>query len=218
MSRLSFDTFFHTVTGNPPYDYQSRLAGNDPGKACRSQLVNIPTGLGKTVAVVLAWLWNRVQLQNPKWPRRLVYCLPMRTLAAFITGKVPSYWSKVTQHEIFEFPQRAFRTCANAAPVERDEFPHHADGSRFSVCRSPQRPSSDACRHPIAGGRFPSKLGGKPAARNESRRRTGRLGPGRIAFAIPSGNSSVCNRIASGCVNPIASVTGWTAIATILPR
>ena len=33
--------------------------------ACRSQLINIPTGLGKTAAVVLAWLWNRVQLQNP---------------------------------------------------------------------------------------------------------------------------------------------------------
>jgi len=29
MSRLPFDTFFHTATGNMPYDYQSRLAGND---------------------------------------------------------------------------------------------------------------------------------------------------------------------------------------------
>jgi ERCC4-related helicase len=48
MSRLPFDTFFHTATGNMPYDYQSRLAGNDSGKACRSQLINIPTGMGKT--------------------------------------------------------------------------------------------------------------------------------------------------------------------------
>jgi len=80
MSRLPFNTFFQSATDNTPYDYQSRLAGNDSGTACRSQLINIPTGLGKTAAVVLAWLWNRVQLQNPKWPRRLVYCLPMRTL------------------------------------------------------------------------------------------------------------------------------------------
>ncbi len=80
MSRLPFDTFFQSATGNKPYDYQSRLAGNNSGTACRSQLINVPTGLGKTAAVVLAWLWNRVQLQNPKWPRRLVYCLPMRTL------------------------------------------------------------------------------------------------------------------------------------------
>ncbi len=80
MNRLPFDTFFQTVTGNMPYDYQSRLAGSDLGTDCHSQLINIPTGLGKTSAVVLAWLWNRVHPQNPNWPRRLVYCLPMRTL------------------------------------------------------------------------------------------------------------------------------------------
>src|SRR5262249_49233750 len=88
---LRFDTFFHQATGNRPYGYQSRLACGpqaDPdepktligGIACQSQLINIPTGLGKTAAVVLAWLWNRVHLQKPEWPRRLVYCLPMRTL------------------------------------------------------------------------------------------------------------------------------------------
>lgn len=80
MSRLQFDGFFQKATGNSPYAYQSRLAGSDSGTACNSQLINIPTGLGKTAAVVLAWLWNRIQLQNPKWPRRLIYCLPMRTL------------------------------------------------------------------------------------------------------------------------------------------
>ena len=43
-------------------------------------LIDIPTGFGKTGAVVLAWLWNRVLKQRDDWPRRLVYCLPMRTL------------------------------------------------------------------------------------------------------------------------------------------
>ena len=80
MNRVQFDNFFESATGNLPYDYQSRLVGKDAGTACRSQLINIPTGLGKTAAVVLAWLWNRAYLQNPEWPRRLVYCLPMRTL------------------------------------------------------------------------------------------------------------------------------------------
>jgi CRISPR-associated endonuclease/helicase Cas3 len=80
MSRLQFDTFFQKVTGNSPYAYQSRLAESDSGTTCNSQLINIPTGLGKTAAVVLAWLWNRVQIQNTAWPRRLVYCLPMRTV------------------------------------------------------------------------------------------------------------------------------------------
>ena len=87
-----FDGFFQAATKKPsPYDYQRRVARGErngrpeaewlaSGTECNSRLINIPTGLGKTAAVVLAWLWNRVQLQNPKWPRRLVYCLPMRTL------------------------------------------------------------------------------------------------------------------------------------------
>jgi len=89
---MSFADFFRSATGNQePYGYQCRLAcGNDAdtakpetltgGTECASRLISIPTGLGKTAAVVLAWLWNRVALGNEGWPRRLVYCLPMRTL------------------------------------------------------------------------------------------------------------------------------------------
>jgi CRISPR-associated endonuclease/helicase Cas3 len=94
MSQLPFDTFFQTATGNTPYDYQSRLAGNDSGTDCRSQLINIPTGLGKTAAVTLAWLWNRAHLQNPTWPRRLVYCLPMRTLVEQTRDNVRGWLKK----------------------------------------------------------------------------------------------------------------------------
>ncbi len=97
MSRLPFATFFQSATGNTPYDYQSRLAGNNSGTACRSQLINVPTGLGKTAAVVLAWLWNRVQLQNPKWPRRLVYCLPMRSLVEQTDAEVKKW---LTAHNL----------------------------------------------------------------------------------------------------------------------
>jgi CRISPR-associated endonuclease/helicase Cas3 len=92
---IQFDDFFQAATEKPsPYDYQRRLAcgkrNGHPedseakwlagGTTCQSQLINIPTGLGKTAAVVLAWLWNRVHHQKTEWPRRLVYCLPMRTL------------------------------------------------------------------------------------------------------------------------------------------
>jgi len=96
---MSFADFFKAATENAPYDYQSRLACGDHARSgkpgtltgggeCRSLLINIPTGLGKTAAVVLAWLWNRVaptlnsqpSTLNRSWPRRLVYCLPMRTL------------------------------------------------------------------------------------------------------------------------------------------
>lgn len=88
---MSFAEFFRGATGNQPYAYQCRLACGDDadparpgtltaGTDCASRLISIPTGLGKTAAVVLAWLWNRVVLGNDDWPRRLVYCLPMRTL------------------------------------------------------------------------------------------------------------------------------------------
>lgn len=91
MKQPSFASFFQAATGNKPYPYQCRLACGERsgppdeqplagGVPCASRLIEIPTGLGKTAAVTLAWLWNRVALQCPDWPRRLVYCLPMRTL------------------------------------------------------------------------------------------------------------------------------------------
>ncbi len=57
-----------------PFPYQQRLA-TDPWP----ELLDIPTGLGKTAGVVLAWLYKR-QNDDPDTPRRLVYCLPMRVL------------------------------------------------------------------------------------------------------------------------------------------
>ena len=102
----NFAAFFNTATGNAPYDYQSRLAcvgpleGEPPGKPfpCHSQLIAIPTGLGKTAAVVLAWLWNRVALQRPDWPRRLVYCLPMRTLVEQTEAEVEKWIAALLEH------------------------------------------------------------------------------------------------------------------------
>src|SRR5580692_11230940 len=92
MKSPRFDQFFSSGAHfSEPYDYQRRLAGGDSGTICRSQLINIPTGLGKTAAVVLAWLWNRVQRQDSKWPRRLVYCLPMRTLVEQTEAEVKKW-------------------------------------------------------------------------------------------------------------------------------
>src|SRR6266478_632960 len=68
---MNFHEFFKAATGYEPYDYQFRIAGGDAGCKCESRLINIPTGLDKTAAMVLAWLWNRIQILNPEWPRRL---------------------------------------------------------------------------------------------------------------------------------------------------
>lgn len=73
---MKYGDFFKQATGiSQPYPYQNRLA-QDPWP----DLLDIPTGLGKTAAVVIAWLYKRRDLQQMDTPRRLVYCLPMRVL------------------------------------------------------------------------------------------------------------------------------------------
>jgi CRISPR-associated endonuclease/helicase Cas3 len=75
----SFDEWFKRATESYPFPYQKRFAeeGEIP------QLVDVPTGLGKTAMAVLGWLWRRKfadDLTRQLTPRRLVYCLPMRVL------------------------------------------------------------------------------------------------------------------------------------------
>lgn len=69
-----FEVFFRTATGYVPYDYQRRLGLGERAP----DLVEVPTGAGKTQAVLAAWLFAR--RRRGVGPRRLVYALPMRTL------------------------------------------------------------------------------------------------------------------------------------------
>lgn len=63
--------------GNPPWDWQRRLGSET---RIGSRLIRIPTGFGKTRGVLSAWVWNRLVRKGDAWPRRLVWCLPMRVL------------------------------------------------------------------------------------------------------------------------------------------
>jgi CRISPR-associated endonuclease/helicase Cas3 len=74
---MTFDAFFKRLTGYSRHDWQARLALDS---VCRNRLIRIPTGFGKTAGVTIAWLWNRVHRGDNDWPRRIVLCLPMRTL------------------------------------------------------------------------------------------------------------------------------------------
>jgi len=77
MQYATYDEFFRSAFNAPegPFDYQRRLALDDS----LHSLINVPTGAGKTAAVLGAWLWRR-QHNSSTVGRRLVYCLPMRTL------------------------------------------------------------------------------------------------------------------------------------------
>lgn len=83
---MSYAEFFRIATqpdALKPFPYQQQLA--EEGKW--PELLNIPTGMGKTAAVTVAWLWKRGWREGEReaspdaeTPRRLVYCLPMRVL------------------------------------------------------------------------------------------------------------------------------------------
>lgn len=89
MRRTQFDDFFRAATTHKPFEYQRRLAEDHGPGIAKSMLINLPTGLGKTAAVVMAWLRNLVEKRS--CPRRLVYCLPMRTLVEQTRDNV-AYW------------------------------------------------------------------------------------------------------------------------------
>jgi CRISPR-associated endonuclease/helicase Cas3 len=74
MKFTTFSEMFMAATGQTPFPFQTGFA-ESPDLA---ELVNAPTGSGKTAAAILGWLWRRQS--NPTTPRRLVYCLPMRVL------------------------------------------------------------------------------------------------------------------------------------------
>jgi len=75
---MTFDDFFRTATaGIEPYPCQRAFAE----AAELVELVRFPTGIGKTATAILGWCHRRHDERfRTKTPRRLVYCLPMRTL------------------------------------------------------------------------------------------------------------------------------------------
>src|SRR5579872_6152153 len=82
---MTFDAFFKRLANYSRHQWQARLALES---VCIDRLIRIPTGFGKTAGVTIAWLWNRIYLQDDHWPRRLVLCLPMRTLVEQTEGAV----------------------------------------------------------------------------------------------------------------------------------
>jgi CRISPR-associated endonuclease/helicase Cas3 len=96
---LDFETFFSEATrresesGRSPYPYQEKLAKRD-----WPETLIIPTGFGKTAAVLSAWIW-KLKSGDPSTPRRLVYCLPMRTLVEQ-TAKAAEAWIEAAKRQL----------------------------------------------------------------------------------------------------------------------
>lgn len=98
--RSSFTDVFQVATTPPgeparlPYPYQVNLACGE----ALPDVLDVPTGLGKTEAVVLAWLWRRHfadEAIRTRTPRRLVWCLPMRVLVEQTRDRIRDMLSRL---------------------------------------------------------------------------------------------------------------------------
>ncbi|MCZ6672563.1 MAG: type I-U CRISPR-associated helicase/endonuclease Cas3, partial [Verrucomicrobia bacterium] len=92
MNQSNFPSLFKSLTGHPPFPwqvalYQEFVEGKVP------LLCSIPTGLGKTMVIVV-WL---LALANPerKQPRRLVYVVNRRTIVDQATDLISSIREKL---------------------------------------------------------------------------------------------------------------------------
>lgn len=81
MPAESFELFFQHATksdahpaGLDAFPYQRKLATT----SLTSRLIDIPTGCGKTAAVVLSWLWRR-RIDPGGTPRRFAHWTTLRT-------------------------------------------------------------------------------------------------------------------------------------------
>ena len=84
VSRMYRHAFGPTTSG--AYEWQVALASND-----WPRVLVAPTGSGKTAAVTLGWAAHRLN-RPTETPRRLVWCLPMRTLVEQTADNVTEWF------------------------------------------------------------------------------------------------------------------------------
>ena len=84
-----FSHFFTEIAGSTKavHQWQEELASPPE---CGNRLIRIPTGFGKTLGVLAVWAWYRLRQRRDDWPRRLVWCLPMRVLVEQTESEVQS--------------------------------------------------------------------------------------------------------------------------------
>lgn len=92
---MDFREFFRVAAGNEPYDYQCRFADGLP------DVVEVPTGTGKTKAIVVGWFYRRFAHPDPAvratTPRMLVYALPIGVLVESVMKDVSDVWANLVK-------------------------------------------------------------------------------------------------------------------------
>ena len=140
----SFGDFFEQATENRPYEYQVRLATGEQ----LPELIEVPTGLGKTAAIVLAWLWRRRFADDAirqQTSRRLVYCLPMRTLVEQTRDCAVQWLDRL---QSFAGTVEYFDEARNRIKSYTLNLDQRASGVAVYVLMGGEAPGGDWCAHP----------------------------------------------------------------------
>ncbi|MEX1028246.1 MAG: CRISPR-associated helicase Cas3' [Candidatus Paceibacterota bacterium] len=120
---MLFPEFFKIATGGlEPYPYQQRFAERESPP----ELLSVPTGVGKTATCILGWLWRRCfsEIHQRSTPRRLVICLPMRTLVEQTQDSCQGWINNLeTAKSLAENRVTAHLLMGGEDATEWDEFP-----------------------------------------------------------------------------------------------
>ncbi|MEM9692799.1 MAG: CRISPR-associated helicase Cas3', partial [Myxococcota bacterium] len=91
---MNFAELFQSATGRSPFPFQQAFANAER----LPDVLEAPTGSGKTATAVIGWLWRRRFATDDvrrATPRRLVFCLPMRSLVQQTVASVEAWLRKL---------------------------------------------------------------------------------------------------------------------------
>lgn len=84
--------FYKIITGFSPYTYQLKVA--ELLLAGKNVILSVPTGAGKTWAATLPFLYAK-EIKLDTFPQKMIYSLPLRTLANSIYGDINKGLEKI---------------------------------------------------------------------------------------------------------------------------
>ena len=115
---MSYKIFFKTLTNFPPYHFQSNVFDLFSGN--KNIIIQAPTGSGKTWAAIGPFIcewkkWKEGKQVVEDCPRKLIYSLPLRTLAN-------SLYNEVSEIVTNNFPELGINITLQTGENSNDEF------------------------------------------------------------------------------------------------
>ena len=88
---MNITGFYNNILTYPPYEYQEKVA--ELLLEGKNVILSIPTGAGKTWASIIPFLYA-MENNNSDFPKKMIYSLPLRTIANSIHADVSEVLNK----------------------------------------------------------------------------------------------------------------------------